>query len=83
MIASCTGHAERCCRYFCATFYCYLTDNYRSGGSSAINAMIYNKGAPADFDEWERLGATGWAYKDILPHVYNIHHKNPPNDDYI
>ena len=36
------------------------------GGSSAINGMVYVRGHPDDFDQWENEGATGWGYVDCL-----------------
>ena len=37
------------------------------GGSSQINGLVYIRGLRSDFDEWERLGARGWSYRDVLP----------------
>jgi choline dehydrogenase-like flavoprotein len=39
------------------------------GGGSSINAQLYTRGVPADYDDWERLGgATGWSWRDVLPY---------------
>lgn len=38
------------------------------GGSSAINGLIFIRGQHEDFDDWARLGATGWDYAGVLPH---------------
>ncbi|SHN68796.1 Choline dehydrogenase [Geodermatophilus obscurus] len=38
------------------------------GGSSSINAMIYVRGAAADYDEWAELtGDRSWSYEHVLP----------------
>jgi choline dehydrogenase len=38
------------------------------GGSSATNAMMWYRGAPADYDAWSEGGATGWSFKACLPY---------------
>ena len=37
------------------------------GGSSAINAMVYMRGHPADYDDWAAAGNPGWGWADVLP----------------
>jgi len=37
------------------------------GGSSSINGLIFIRGQRDGFDDWERLGATGWSYRELLP----------------
>jgi choline dehydrogenase len=38
------------------------------GGTSSINAMIYARGHPLDYDQWRQSGLTGWGYADVLPY---------------
>jgi len=37
------------------------------GGSSSVNGMVYVRGHPQDFDDWEAEGCRGWGWKDIGP----------------
>ena len=38
------------------------------GGSSSMNAMLYVRGRPFDYDSWAAQGAPGWSYRDVLPY---------------
>ncbi len=38
------------------------------GGGSTVNAQIYTRGHPLDYDEWRQAGCTGWGYEDVLPY---------------
>lgn len=38
------------------------------GGGSSVNAMIYIRGVPSDYDQWRDSGAAGWGYEDVLPY---------------
>jgi choline dehydrogenase len=38
------------------------------GGSSSINAMLWNRGHPSDYDAWEAAGAKGWNFSTLLPY---------------
>jgi len=46
------------------------------GGGSSVNAMIYIRGVPSDYAQWESLGAAGWGYEDVLPYFMRSEDNN-------
>ncbi len=38
------------------------------GGSSAINAMVYVRGHPSNYDDWGRAGCSGRWFDEVLPY---------------
>src|SRR5271166_2657328 len=38
------------------------------GGSSSINALVYCRGMPIDFDDWRSMGNIGWGWDDVRPY---------------
>lgn len=37
------------------------------GGSSAINGLVWVRGNPKDFNDWEAEGCAGWGYASLRP----------------
>ena len=46
----------------------YMPRGRGLGGSSAMNAMLYVRGRPLDYDLWEADGATGWGWESVWPY---------------
>ena len=38
------------------------------GGGSSVNGMVYLRGQPRDYDQWQAAGADGWGWNDVLPY---------------
>lgn len=50
------------------------------GGSSAINGMIFIRGAAADYDAWEAMGCAGWGWSDVLPLFRRLETADAPDN---
>jgi choline dehydrogenase-like flavoprotein len=46
----------------------YMPRGKGLGGSSSMNAMLYVRGHPLDYEGWASGGATGWGWEDIRPY---------------
>jgi choline dehydrogenase-like flavoprotein len=46
----------------------YIPRGKSLGGSSSMNAMLYVRGRPLDYDLWVQAGADGWGWNDVLPY---------------
>src|SRR5262245_16654274 len=52
------------------------------GGSGSINAMVYMRGLPRDFDEWAALGNSGWGYREVLPYFKKAEDHDSADPEY-
>ncbi|HEY7887280.1 MAG TPA: GMC family oxidoreductase N-terminal domain-containing protein [Steroidobacteraceae bacterium] len=42
------------------------------GGSSSINAMLFVRGQPSDYEDWRGAGNPGWGWQDVLPYFRKL-----------
>ncbi len=52
----------------CAGRSLYMPRGKGLGGSSSMNAMLYVRGHPLDYEKWAASGATGWDWDGIRPY---------------
>jgi choline dehydrogenase len=52
------------------------------GGSSSINGMVFVRGNPHDFEEWESHGAIGWNYQNCLPYFKKLENHQCVTSEY-
>ena len=52
------------------------------GGSSSINALVYIRGHPADYDDWQACGNPGWGWSGVLPYFKRMEDHAWGADDY-
>ena len=52
------------------------------GGSSSINAIVYNRGQKLDYDTWSKLGCKGWSYREVLPYLKKLESTDIGADEY-
>jgi choline dehydrogenase-like flavoprotein len=58
----------------CAGRRLYVPRGKMLGGSSSMNAMLYVRGRPLDYDLWVKAGAEGWGWADVLPYFLRAEH---------
>ena len=46
----------------------YMPRGKGLGGSSSMNAMLYVRGHPLDYEKWAAAGATGWDWNGMRPY---------------
>src|SRR3954471_15837139 len=53
------------------------------GGGSSINAQVYTRGNPRDYDRWATQGnCAGWSYADVLPYFKRAEDNQRFSDEY-
>ncbi len=52
------------------------------GGSSAVNALIFLRGVPEDYDGWAAMGCPDWSFDELLPSLRRVENDHDCRDPY-
>lgn len=52
------------------------------GGSSSVNAQIFLRGMPEDYDDWATWGNDEWSFQKLMPYFRRIETDTDFSDDY-
>ena len=53
-----------------------------TGGSSAVNAQIFLRGVPEDYDDWASWGNDEWSFEKLLPYFRRVETDTDFSDDF-
>jgi len=58
-----------------------ISQGHVLGGGTSVNAQVYMRGRPSDYDEWHQLlrgdnDYPGWRWADVLPHFRGMEGNN-------
>ena len=53
-----------------------------TGGSSAVNAQIFLRGVPEDYDDWASWGNDEWAFQNLIPFFRRMETDTDFSDDF-
>ena len=53
-----------------------------TGGSSAVNAQIFLRGMPEDYDDWASWGNDEWSFEKLLPYFRRLESDTDFSDDF-
>ncbi len=61
----------------------WFTQGKVLGGGTTINAQIYTRGNPGDYDAWaNEAGCEGWSYREVLPYFKRSEDNDRFADEY-
>ncbi|KAI0113930.1 hypothetical protein GGR51DRAFT_471387 [Nemania sp. FL0031] len=52
------------------------------GGGSVVNAMVYLRGDKVDYDDWGKLGNSGWSWDSMFPYFLKGENFTKPDSEF-